>query len=114
MTLTSKSRIDGNLSLRQPGISQEHGFGYGVVVMPTPVIPSTFNPVSGLLLPDVLDSIRDYKPRYFLRIDSRLTFSNLPTRRQRRLFAVAWIWRITELDGRGGCAAGLVAIFRGE
>jgi hypothetical protein len=55
--------------------------------MPTPVIPSTFNPVSGLLSPDVLDSIRDYKPRYFLRIDSRLTFSILPTRRQRRLFA---------------------------
>jgi hypothetical protein len=48
--------------------------------MPTPVIPSTFNPVFGLLSPDVLDSIRDYKPRYFLRIDQRLRASSLLTR----------------------------------
>jgi hypothetical protein len=74
-------------------ISQGHGFGYGVVVMPTPVIPSTFNPVSGLLSPDTFDSIRDHKPRYFQRIDQRLRSSSLLTRRQRRLFAVAWIWQ---------------------
>jgi hypothetical protein len=48
MTLTSKSRIDGKCSYGDPDFT----VGYSVVVMPTPVIPSTFNPVSGHLSPD--------------------------------------------------------------
>jgi hypothetical protein len=63
--------------------------------MPTAVITSTFNRVSGHLSPDAADSIRDHKHRYFLRIDQCLTFSSLPARRQRQFFAVAWIWRIS-------------------
>ena len=63
--------------------------------MPTAVIPSTFNRVSGHLSPDAPDSIRDPKHQYFLRIDQCLTFSSLPARRQWQLFAMAWIWRIS-------------------